>query len=1191
MKDFIFAAPALVHLLWLAPVVVVVLFVLDSRGAGALERFLTRTMQLRLVRQPSRQRRVAGQLLFGLTVACLVLALMRPQWGLEYVETPRAGTEIMICLDVSKSMLAADTAPNRLSRAKSEIVDLLSYLVDDHVGLVGFAGKATVLCPLTPDLGFLRLALDEAGPGSAPRGGTQIGEALAKAVEAFGDTSDVSRSILLITDGEDHDSYAVDAAKKAAEKGVKIIAIGFGDEANGSEIYVTDPNTGARTLHRDADGAPIRTRLNGEILRKIALETEGVYVPAGTGVLDLESIYRSHIAPLTRGKLDGRGREVRKEGFQLALLAALVTLLAAVAVATSGAQMQTRARATANAGSTNEASTARRRGTAALLIVLLTLASPSMSVSHAQTPPSPATAESSPVAPETPDAATPAEVTPAETPPKNARVAYNTGISALASDTLERAEAMFAAAREQAGLDVEVRFRATYNLGMAAAQRAQSLLKEKPAEALDALDAAANWFREAVRLQAKNADARHNLEVALRDALALRDQLRQQNDQDYAARLDALIERQRALISALCQMVERIAGLADPTQVESFDREFRAHATEERKILTDLTVLCTDASAEVEVLKGKEASTREPADEVREVQLTNLLTLSTRASERLGQVRRLLRLTDSSGACQRASAALTALKRARDQLRDPLQLLGVIIADGMEVLRHSGALTAARVSLESPESTQRPAAPPWLTPNYLEDGLDGVIERTDELAQRLKAGLDKDAADGGAAGVTPPNMDPQQAEEAAAREKFFAQAREAQPHIEAGLAAYRAALESLQAEQFPASCTSQQEGLVRLVAARECFFDVRALIEAMYREQRQLTQTISPAFDVKQLPAGVTIDELLPALRELEDKNIARGGRLDGLFDEELAKLAAAKPDPSAPPPPPTEPDPHAMEEQRYKLAKEMLSPARSALEHTRNWLGDDHATPPRPYDANAAHEASLRAVQQLADLRRLFLSVVELLKDTAVRQGELGDETQDVAALMTTAPDEALPKLGPLGPRQAELAAITTEIGKALVEQSVQVGQQAQAGSQSSGAPAGANPQQAKEEADRLARAGELVSAASTEMLGAQADLVATPAQVETARTKQTAALEQLVKAILLLEPPKPEDQQQQDPQQQQDQQQQNPEEGEPQEAEQQDADVQQALQGVRDREAERRRENARKNQGGRGQPVDKDW
>ena len=337
MSEFRFAEPGWVHGLWSVLGFVALLFWLDRRGGGALDRLIGSALQQRLVQRPSLFRRRMRILFLGLSAACLVLALMRPQLGLRYVATPRIGAEIMVALDVSKSMLAEDVAPNRLERAKAEIVDLLSYLDGNQVGLIAFAGRATVLAPLTPDFSFLRLVLDGAGPHSVTRGGTRLEEPIRKAVKGFGPAREMSRVILLITDGGDHDSFPRDAATEAAEAGIVIIAIGLGDEA-GSDIYITDPQTGARELLRDADGRVVKSGLDGELLRDLALATQGAYVPAGTGVLDLESIYQQHIEQLMLGQLDPRGKTVRDEGYQWAVLLALVLLVSSAAI--SGAAVR-----------------------------------------------------------------------------------------------------------------------------------------------------------------------------------------------------------------------------------------------------------------------------------------------------------------------------------------------------------------------------------------------------------------------------------------------------------------------------------------------------------------------------------------------------------------------------------------------------------------------------------------------------------------------------------------------------------------------------------------------------------------------------------------------------------------------------------------------------------------------------------
>ena len=340
MGGLSFAQQNWVHLVWVALALVAILAMLELRAGDTLSRFVSRVMQLRLAERPTMARRLTK---LGLVLAMLLLGtlgLMRPQvsGGTEVLSTRKAAADIMVVLDVSRSMLAEDAAPNRLDRAKAEISEFVERVQGHRVGLVAFAGRASVLCPLTTDYGFFHLVLRDVDSDSAGRGGTRIGEAIRKAIAAFGPGSGAPRVLVLITDGEDHDSYPEDAAQAAVEAGIRIMAIGFGSE-QGSEITLTDPRTGARTLLTDGDGQVVRTRLDGALLREIALVTEGVYVPAGTSALDLDSIVETHVEPLVTDTNAGRTRTVVVEHYRWFVLGSLLALFAAVWVgSTSGAR-------------------------------------------------------------------------------------------------------------------------------------------------------------------------------------------------------------------------------------------------------------------------------------------------------------------------------------------------------------------------------------------------------------------------------------------------------------------------------------------------------------------------------------------------------------------------------------------------------------------------------------------------------------------------------------------------------------------------------------------------------------------------------------------------------------------------------------------------------------------------------------
>jgi Ca-activated chloride channel family protein len=324
-----FAHPALIHLVWPALALTALLVVRELGRGAALGGQLSAVMQRRLVSAPGRRRRLARAGLVLATLVFGVLALMRPQvpGATEVSAGSRIAADLVIVLDVSRSMLAEDAAPSRLARAKAEVASLVERLAGHRVGLVAFAGRAVTASPLTPDYGFFKLVLDGVDTRTVSRGGTHIGDGIRKALEAFGpDSPSGARLVLLITDGEDHDSRPLEAAKAAKAAGVRIVSIGFGSE-QGSQITVTDPDTGARSVVTDGPGGPpVVSRLDGELLRQIALETDGAYVPAGTAALDLESIVAEHLTPMVRAQRAGVARRVVVERYPWFVLAALFAL-------------------------------------------------------------------------------------------------------------------------------------------------------------------------------------------------------------------------------------------------------------------------------------------------------------------------------------------------------------------------------------------------------------------------------------------------------------------------------------------------------------------------------------------------------------------------------------------------------------------------------------------------------------------------------------------------------------------------------------------------------------------------------------------------------------------------------------------------------------------------------------------------
>jgi len=212
-----------------------------------------------------------------------VIGLARPQLGARLKEHQSQGVEVMVALDVSNSMLAEDYSPNRLERSKLAISRLVDKLQGDRIGLVVFAGEAFVQLPITADYVSAKVFLKSIDTESVPIQGTSLSEALMASARSFSTQSERSRAIILITDGEDHEGEAIEAARAIAEQGIRIYCIGVGSP-QGKPI----PKNGS--LLKDASGEIVVTRLNEEILQEIAGAGNGKYVRAGAAEFGLNPI-------------------------------------------------------------------------------------------------------------------------------------------------------------------------------------------------------------------------------------------------------------------------------------------------------------------------------------------------------------------------------------------------------------------------------------------------------------------------------------------------------------------------------------------------------------------------------------------------------------------------------------------------------------------------------------------------------------------------------------------------------------------------------------------------------------------------------------------------------------------------------------------------------------------------------------
>jgi len=289
-----FALPSLLWLLLLVPLLAVFLI----WAWHTKERLIRQFVQSRLLAQltvgvsKTRQKLRLGLLVAAVTFG--LLALARPQWGFSWEEVSQKGLDIVVAIDTSRSMLAADIPPNRLERAKFAALDLMKLAKNDRLGLVAFAGSSFLQCPLTLDEEAFRQSVAALDVNIIPQGGTAIAETIQTALAAFKEGEN-HKILVLFTDGEDHETGVVEAAKAASAKGLRIFTIGVGS-AEGELIRVRD-DKGKLDFLKDEQGNVVKSRLNETLLQQIAGAADGFYLPL-RGANTAETLYERGLAPL-----------------------------------------------------------------------------------------------------------------------------------------------------------------------------------------------------------------------------------------------------------------------------------------------------------------------------------------------------------------------------------------------------------------------------------------------------------------------------------------------------------------------------------------------------------------------------------------------------------------------------------------------------------------------------------------------------------------------------------------------------------------------------------------------------------------------------------------------------------------------------------------------------------------------------
>jgi Ca-activated chloride channel homolog len=323
MQLFRFAHPEFLYLVLLLPVMIFFFILNEIRKKNALKRLGDARLVNGLVPELSGIRPVIKFILQLTAVLAAIIMISRPQFGSKIEDVKKQGVEVMIALDVSNSMLAEDIQPDRLTRAKQAISRLVDDLDNDKIGLIVFAGDAYIQIPITTDYISAKMFLSSISPNMVPKQGTAIGAAINLASKSFSPGEGKSKAIVIITDGENHEDDPVKDAEEASKAGIVIHTIGIGS-TNGVPIpFVVN---GRKDYLKDVDGNTVITKLDEDILKKIALSTNGNYVRASNSNIGLDEIY-AQIKKMKKQDLESKMFTEYNDQFQIFAAIAMLFLI------------------------------------------------------------------------------------------------------------------------------------------------------------------------------------------------------------------------------------------------------------------------------------------------------------------------------------------------------------------------------------------------------------------------------------------------------------------------------------------------------------------------------------------------------------------------------------------------------------------------------------------------------------------------------------------------------------------------------------------------------------------------------------------------------------------------------------------------------------------------------------------------
>ena len=306
------------------PIIILVFLVLQIWKHRKQKKFANAATLKKLSPNQSLFKSVLKVLVLSLAFACIAFALVNPKIGTKLETVRSEGVDIVFAVDVSKSMLAEDVAPNRLDKAKQLVTQIINNLVSDRVGIIAYAGKAYPQLPITTDYAAAKMFLQSMNTDMLSSQGTAINEAIKLATTFFDDEEQTNRILIIISDGEDHSNVATDAAEEAAAEGIRIFTIGVGD-VKGGPIPIKNQNGIVLSYKKDTEGETVITRLDEETLKNIAKNANGAYIN-GKNTSDVVAEIKDVLSKMDKKEFEAKQFADFKDQFQWFLAAAIFLL-------------------------------------------------------------------------------------------------------------------------------------------------------------------------------------------------------------------------------------------------------------------------------------------------------------------------------------------------------------------------------------------------------------------------------------------------------------------------------------------------------------------------------------------------------------------------------------------------------------------------------------------------------------------------------------------------------------------------------------------------------------------------------------------------------------------------------------------------------------------------------------------------